>query len=126
MKFFTTNCCKTLHMIFHWLILNFIIEMTTIGIIIKTLGNVIIYDLPLSQSASDTSYIAKPVKQFPSGLDRFLECQKCNILVITQVLVLCPTYMHSPLGLCASGVMRIRSYIRQSTLIPIIYIYICM
>ena len=40
----------------------------------------------------------KLADQSTSGLGRFLECQKCNILVITQALMLCLIYTHSPLG----------------------------
>ena len=36
-----------------------------------------------------------------SGLDRFLECRKCKILVITQALVLCLIYIYAlVLGHC--------------------------
>ena len=40
----------------------------------------------------------KEVEILTSSLDRFLECQKCNILVITWALVICLTYVPSVLG----------------------------
>ena len=39
----------------------------------------------------------KRAEHLSSGLGRFLECWKCNILVITQALVLCLIYTHSSL-----------------------------
>ena len=56
----------------------------------------------------------KPVEHYPSSLGRFLECRKCNILVITQALVLCLIYTHSPLGTARPRASCV--YIRQSTL----------
>ena len=41
----------------------------------------------------------KPAEHFPSSLDRFLEYRKCNILVITQALMLCLINTHMPSGI---------------------------
>ena len=65
----------------------------------------------------------EPAEHFPSSLGRFLECRKCNTLVITQALVLCLIYMHSPEG--AACPQASCAYIRQSTLACVItYTYI--
>ena len=62
------------------------IEMSTIGIIIDTLG--IVIDT-LGNVKTTSHYhnphllLYKPAEHFPSSLGRFLECWKCNILVIT-------------------------------------------
>ena len=41
-----------------------------------------------------TRYYNKAAKQLTSLLGGFLECQKCNMLVITQALLVCLIYMH--------------------------------
>ena len=43
----------------------------------------------------------KPAEQLASGLGRFLECWKYNMLPITQALVLRQIYTHSPSGIAA-------------------------
>ena len=67
----------------------------------------------------------KPAEHFPSSLGRFLECRKCNILVIIQALMPCLIHMHSPSGAASPRTSCI--YIRQSTLACVItYTYICI
>ena len=94
-----------------------IIEINTL----KCHGNVKI----LSHNHNQYLLLYKAAEHLASGLGRFWECRKWNILVITQALVLCLIYTHSP-----SGAARPRAscvYIRQSTLacvITITYIYI--
>ena len=56
--------------------------------------------------------VYKKAKQWSSGFGRFWQCQKCNILVITQVLVLCLICTHSPSGAPWASCV----FIRQSTL----------
>ena len=65
----------------------------------------------------------KRAEHLPSGLGKFLECRKCNILVITQALVLCLINTHSPSG--AAHPRASCMYIRQSTLACVIT-YTCM
>ena len=68
-------------------------------------------------------YYYKLVEQWTSGLGRFLECQKGDILVITQALVLFLIYMHSPSGAVCPWASCV--YIKQSTLDYVItYTYI--
>ena len=64
-----------------------------------------------NQNRQPTVY--KKGEQYSSGFGRFWECQKCNILVITQALVLCLIYTHSPLGAARPRASCV--YIRQST-----------
>ena len=56
----------------------------------------------------------KLAEQSTSGLGRFLECWKCNILVIRQALMLYLKYTHSPSGTAHPQASCV--YIRQSTL----------
>ena len=72
--------------LYQWLY-NPIIETSTTGIVIETLGNVI----EMLGNVKTTSHyhnshplLYKPAEHFLSGLGRFLECRKSNILVITQ------------------------------------------
>ena len=62
----------------------------------------------------------KPAEHFLSGLGRFLECQKCNILVIiaTGIHALPDIYTHSPLGAACPQASCV--YIRQSTIACVI------
>ena len=107
-----------IQMPYQWLY-NPMIEINTIGYVIETLQNIIkmFKYLPQLQSASVT-IIYKLAEQSTSGLGIFLECQKCNILVITQELMLCLVYMYLPLGAAHLRVSCI--YIRQSTFACII------
>ena len=83
--------------------------MHTIGIVTETLGNV----KTTSHYYNPHLLLHKPAEHFPSKLGRFLEWRKCNILVISQALVLCLIYMHSPSGVRHPLVSYV--YIRQST-----------
>ena len=51
-----------------------------------------------SHNHSQCLLLYKLAEQSTSGLGRFLECQKCKILVITQALVLCLVYTLLPSG----------------------------
>ena len=112
---------KTLkQMPYQWLY-NPIIKITaSYGML---LGN-IIKTLKISPTiiVSVCYYIYKLVEQSNSHLGRFLECWKCNILVITQVLVLCLIYTHLPSGIAYPQGLHV--YIRQSTLACVINLYI--
>ena len=97
----------------------------TIGYFIETLGNVIKMLKNISHNYSQHLLLYKLGEQSPSGLGRFLECRKCNILVITQALVLCLIYTHFPSG--AACPWASCTYIRQSTLTYVVtYTYIYM
>ena len=80
------------------------------------------------QSASVNIYkLVEQSEQSISGFGNFLECQKYNILVITQALMLCLIYTHLPLGAACPLMLCID--IRQSTLACVItyaynYVYI--
>ena len=50
-------------------------------------------------------------------LGRFLECRKCNVLVVTQALVLCLICMPSAFGPAALGLL---SYISGKTLMLVL------
>ena len=52
---------------------------------------------------------------------QILECQRCNILVVTQALVLCPICMPSALGPVALGLL---AYISGKELVPMLQLYI--
>ena len=74
----------------------------------------------LSHNHNQYLLLYKAAEHLASSLGRFWECRKWNILVITQALVLCLIYTHSP-----SGAARPRGscvYIRQSTLACVITI----
>ena len=120
-KFFDTNGHKhfLIQTPYQWLY-NPIIKKSTIGYVKVTFGNVIktLKYLPKSQLASVTILYYKLADQSTSGLDRFLECRKCNILVITQALMLCLIHMHSSSG--AACPRKSCIYIRQSTLACVI------
>ena len=104
MSFSYDVCVMILVMMFVWW---FYLENHHTNIITKT----------HNQNPQPTVY--KKAKQWSSGFGRFWECQKCNILVITQALVLCLIYTHSPsirttptralLGCCAHR-GRVRIY----------------
>ena len=63
----------------------------------------------------------KLAEQSTSGLGRFLEYWKCNLLVITQAPVVDLISTHSPLGAACPWALCL--YIRQSTLSCIIHIH---
>ena len=90
-----------------------IIKITTRRYVVETLGNVI-KTLKYLQNHSQRLLLHKLAEQSTSGLGRFLECQKYNILVITQALVLCLIYTYSPLSTVRPQVSCV--YIRQSIL----------
>ena len=97
-------------MLYQWLS-NPIIKIGTIEIVIEALVNVI--EMLGNVIARNVKLL--PLSQSVSGLGRFFECWKCNILVVTQALVF---YLHSPLG--AQHPWTSCVYIRQSTLTCII------
>ena len=76
-----------------------VIEM--LASIIETLASVIRRNVKTTSDYHNPHLLLyKPVEHFPSSLCRFLECRKCNILVITQALI----YVYLPLGfVCISG-----------------------
>ena len=83
---------------YQWLY-NPIIKITAIQYVIEILGNVIQMTSHMyNHCHSLLLYKLADYKQWTSGLVRFLECRTCNILVVTQALVLCLIYMHLPLG----------------------------
>ena len=76
-----------IQMPYQWLY-NPITEISTIGYVIETLGNIIkMLKIPPTITVSVLLY--KLAEQSTSGLGRFLECRKCNILV---------TYQNLPMG----------------------------
>ena len=92
--------------------------MRTIGIVTETLGNVIEMLIQLPTIIIRICYYISQLNIFLQVWADFLECRKCNILVITQALVLCLTYTHSPLG-----VVRIYQA-KHSCLCYNLYIYL--
>ena len=64
--------------------------------IIKTLGNVI---KMLKYPHTQHLLLYKVAEQSNSALGRLLGCWKYNIVVITQALMLCLIYTHSPSGI---------------------------
>ena len=126
---------------YQWLY-NPIIEITAIGNIIETLGNII---KMLKISPTITVSVCYYISQLSSGLQVWadFQCRKCNIINIIsyntgtcalsdiyaltlrrcvplgvvhtyQALVHCPIYTHSPSGVACPWVLCI--HIRQSTL----------
>ena len=104
---------------YQWLF-NPMIERTAIGYIIETLGNVIkMSKIPPTITVSVCYNISSWAIDF--RVEQILECRKCNILAITQALVLalivlCQIYKHSPLGVVCV-------YIRQSTIACVITLH---
>ena len=104
---------------FQWLYYP-IIEITAIGCVRnfgKRYKNV---KIPLTITISVCYYNYKLAEQLTSGLGRFLERWKCNILVKTQAFMLSLIYIRTrPQALHALG-SHVYNYIRQSTLACVI------
>ena len=96
---FPLMAIKTLIQTPHQWLYNLIIEIIAIRYIIyRNVGKCYKNIKNTSHNHCQCLLLYKLAEQSTSGLGRFLECRKCNILVITQALVLCLIYMHSPSG----------------------------